>query len=386
MKALFTYLILNLSFVFFTNTLQAKALDLDISGNYIFEASFLSKSNSAVNLEHAFSLKPSWLILDHWSLHSRLDFLASRLDDQSIALRSDFKLGIKKLNQAFLSALYLKYDYTNHGGYVGLKPLVFGLGLTHNNESIIDQQSMLTFKSQPALAYWFSLGSVKVEARHTYFKTDVTETNKKISYKAVSSFKILYGGEDWALNYLYYKDLKFSSHNVFANKKTENIDTALEFVLSSPLKGIDYSKSALLLSVDWAIPSALLKINNSFIYASGDDASSKNIDEAYHFSSNKFMGHLFEPKGSLTNTVATSIGFEKILFKKFTSYTYLLYAQTLQGADKHLGIELSTAISYFFNKRLSWSNELYVLMPGKALKKELAKSSLGFSSLIAINF
>lgn len=385
MKVLFIYFIL----LFVANKLQAKALDLDISGNYIFQAYSLPQDKtSSINLEQAFMIKPSWLIFDHWALHSRMDFLASQLSNQEIALRSGFKSGIKKLNKVFLSALYLKYDYKNHGGYAGLKPLSFGLGISHNDASIIDYSSMLSFNSQPALAYWFTLGPVKVETRHAYFKEELTTAtpNKKSSYKSAYSFKVLYGGEDWTLNYLYHKDLKFSAHNIFASNKTINTDTALEFVLSSPLKGANYNKSAFLLSVDWAIPSMLVKVNNSFMYASGDDAATKDIDESYHFSNNKFMGHLFELQGSLTNTMASSIGFETILFKKFINYTYLLYAQTVQGADKHLGIELSTAIKYFFNKRLSWSNTLYVLSPGKALQKQLTKRSLGFYSLIAISF
>lgn len=379
-------------FILFTSIdTYSKSLDLDISGSYVLEAYSLLKnaedSSNSINLEHAFMIKPSWLIVDHWSLHSRFDFLASDLNNSEVSLRGDLKSGAAKVDQAFLSSLYLKYDYKNHGGHVGLRPLSFGLGLTHNDSSLISSADMSVFVSRPSMAYWFKFGSIKVEAWHLYFKED-KEVDEANSYKSASSFKLLYGGEDWGLNYLYYKDLGFSAHNVFVHKNTHWADTSLEFVLSSPLKGEDYTQSAALLNVDWGFNffNDFIKLNNTLIYASGDLSVTESLDESYVFSANKFMGHLFEPQGSLSNVIATSMGVEKTFFNHFVSYNSVLYAQALEGVDKDLGFELSTSVSYSFNKRFSWSNELYVLLPGKALKPVLPKNSFGFSSVFAISF
>lgn len=387
------YIFTNLFILFFTINSYSKALDLDISGSYTLAAYSLFQStddsSGTVNFEHAFAIQPSWLILDHWSLHSRLDFLSSDLENGKISLRKNFKSGITKIEDTFLSELYLKYAYKNHGGHIGLRPLSFGLGLTHNDTVLIssEDRGRLVSSSQPSLAYWFKLGSIKVEAWHLYFEED-KEEGEDTTYKSASTFKLFYGGENWGLNYLYYKDLKFSAHNVFVHKKTSLADTSLEFVLSSPLKGEEYTQSAALLNVDWGFNFSkdFIKVNNTFIYASGDVDTTEDSDESYSFSSNKFIGNLFNVYGGVTNTIATSMGIEKTFFKHFVCSTSLLYAQALEGVNKDLGFELSTSVSYSFNEKLSWFNQLYFLLPGSVLESTLPKNSLGFYSAIAINF
>lgn len=391
------YIFITVFILFCTVNAHSKSLDLDISGSYTLIAFSLledseSDSSKAVKLLHSFAIKPSWLILDHWSLHSRLDFLSSKTEDGQINLRKDLESGITKIEDTFLSELYLKYDYKNHGGHIGLKPLSFGLGLTHSDSVLISDDSREVSSSQPSLAYWFKLGSIKAEAWHIYFKEKADENistpKPPASYKSVSTFKLLYGGEDWGLNYLYYKDLKFSAHNVFAHKKTAGANTSLEFVLSSPLEGEAYTRSAALLTIDWGFNFAknFIKLNNSFIYASGDIDATENIDESYSFSSNKFIKNLFIVNGGVTNTMATFMEIKKTFLKHFSGSVSLLYAQALNGIDKDLGFELSTAVNYSFNERLNWFNEVYFLLPGKALKPKLSKNSLGFYSAIAINF
>ncbi len=400
MKSIF----INFFILFFSINAYSKALDLDISGAYTLVAYSLFKNTEGepnkTTFEHAFTIQPSWLILDHWSLHSRLDFLSSSLENQenqenqanqatkSISLRKNFKSGITKIDDTFLSELYLKYDYKNHGGHAGIKPLSFGLGITHSDTDLISSNDRLISSADPSFSYWFKFGSIKAEAWHIYFKEDKTDASQDTTYKSASTFKLLYGGENWGLNYLYYKDLKFSSHNVFVNKKTFLANTSLEFVLSSPLKGEDYTKSAALLNVDWGFNfnKNFIKINNTFVYASGDINNTEDINESYTISSNKFLGNLFYVYGGITNTMATSMRLEKTCFKNVSCAASLLYAKTLKGEDKDLGFELSTSVNYSFNERLNWFGSLYFLLPGEALKTQVPKNSLGFYSAIAINF
>ncbi|MBE8162928.1 MAG: hypothetical protein HAW63_02955 [Bdellovibrionaceae bacterium] len=375
----------------------SKGLDLDISGDYTLVTYSgvpnEGDSSRSIIIEHAFTLRPSWLILDHWSLHSRLDFLSSQAqtEDGTINLRKNWKSGIAKVNDTFLSQLYLKYNYKYHGGHVGIKPLSFGLGITHNDDLTVPVANQVVDNSHPSLAYWFKLGSIKVETWHIYFKKNKL-ADKDTSYKAASSFKILYGGEDWALNYLYYKDLKFSAHNVFANKKTPWANTALELVFSSPLQGEDYTRSAALLTVDWNFNLAknILQINNSFLYASGDVNSTNNIDESYSFSANKFSRDLFlrySGNGKITNTMATSMKVSTSFLQNFVGSVSLLYAKAIQAeGKKDMGFELSTSVNYSFNERFSWFNQVNLVLPGNAAKAVWPKNSLGFYSVIAINF